>query len=105
MKTQFPKIEGMTWLSEEFPDLVIVKVLMENALLADMGLPCEDIDLDLHVDITMIVGIKDWYEKGSEIPAKDIVVVDFNGMSQLLLRIEKKELIKAWLFIKQYYKK
>lgn len=99
----FPEIKGVTWVSEKFPDIVIIKVLMENAQLADLGLPCEDIDLDLHVDITSIVGIKDWYEKGSETAAKDIVVVDFNGMAQCLIRIEKQELIKAWLFVKTFY--
>lgn len=102
-KIEFPKIKGLTWVSDKIPDLVVIKCLMENAQLADLGLPCDDIDLDLHVDLKSLVGMKDWYEKGSETPSPDITVVDFNGMAQLLLRIEKTELIKAWLFIKTYY--
>jgi len=99
----FPEIEGLTWVSDKFPDLVVIKVLMENAQLADLGLPCDDIDLDLHVDLRSIVGIKDWYEKGSETPSEDITVVDFNGMAQCLIRIKKAELLKAWIFIKTFY--
>jgi len=105
---KFPEIEGMTWLSEEFPDLVSIKVVMENraqALMDIPGLKPEETLLDQYVDLGLLAGVRDWYEKGADEPSETECQVDFNGINQMVFYIKKKDLLAAWMFYKQFYKK
>lgn len=107
MKTPFPEIKGITWLSDEFPDLVSIKVVMENRTIANLDIPgmkIPEMILDFYLDLTKLAGVKDWYEKGSDDPSETECCADFEGVNQMVITITKENLLKAWLFCKQYYK-
>lgn len=105
MKTEFPKIKGLKWVSDIYPDLVVIRIRLESVTHLDLGIPGfkpEQTEMDYHLDLSLLAGIRDWIERGSEEVSDIECLVDFNGMSQMALLIRKEDLIKAWIFYKDF---
>lgn len=100
---EFPKIKGIKWLSEDYPDLICIQIVMENRAQAEMGLDnVEECTIDMYLDLSKLAGIKDWYEKGEDDPSTTECCVDFEGVTQMVLVVTKENLLKAWLFYKNF---
>lgn len=101
----FPNIKGLQWLSNVCPDLVVIKVALENTAQSKLGIPGfkpDETITEYHLDMSRLAGIRNWYDKGCD-EASDIeCLVDFSGVNALVLMIEKEELIKAWMFYKNF---
>lgn len=105
MQTEFPKIRGLKWVSDTYPDLVIIRVALESTTHNDLGIPGfkpEQTIMDYHLDLSLLAGIRDWIERGCDTASETECLVDFNGMSQMALLIRKEDLIKAWVFYKDF---
>lgn len=103
--TNFPKIKGLEWVSENYPDLVIINVALESTAHVELGIRNfvpEQMVTTYHLDLSRLAGIRNWYEKGEDEASETECLADFSGVNSLVLTIEKKELIKAWMFYKKY---
>ena len=101
----FPKIKNMRWLSDEFPDLIVVKIVMQNRAQFEAGLEKPDEQLEnFYLDLSKLAGVKAWYEKGSETPSEKECLCDFTGIDQALLYITIEQMLEAWTFYKSYTK-
>ena len=102
---EFPKIKGLKWMSKDYPDLICIKIIMVNKTQYDLGIPelnSEETLVDIYLDLSRLACIKDWWEKDAEEPSKTECCVDFSGIPQMVLVITKEELLKAWIFYKNF---
>lgn len=107
MIDKFPKIEGIVWLSKQVPDLVCVKITLEDKKKESLGIPgldIEDIEVDQYFDLSKLCGIRDWYPTNMDSPAEDECLVDVDGIPSFALNISKEKLLEAWLFYKEFTK-
>lgn len=105
MESKFPKIKNMRWVSEDFPDLIVVKCLMENRVQAEFGVKDpEEILINFYLDLSKLAGVKPWYPKGSDEPSKTECLCDFMGIDQVILNITIEQMLEAWCFYKSYKK-
>jgi len=101
----FPDINGLQWVSDKYPDLVIIKITLENRLQAELDIPGfkpDETIVNNYLDLSGLAGIRPWYEKGSDLPSKNECIADFVGVTQMVLNISVKELLKAWIFYKNF---
>lgn len=97
----FPKIKNLTWLNDFYPDLVSIKITLE--LNDKLGIfPTKELESLQYLDMTQLCGIRRWYAQGEDEPSTTECIADINGIESLVLNIPKEELIKAWLFLKNY---
>lgn len=99
----FPKIKNMRWVSEVTPELIVVKVLMENRVQAQMGVkdPEEQL-LNFYLDLSKLAGVKPWIPKGQDVPSETECLCDFMGIEQVILNITIEQMLQAWTFYKEY---
>jgi len=102
----FPKIKNLIWLSENFPDLVSIKVTLEDKkkhLLDDIpGVEILDIEVDQYLDLSKLAGVRDWYPDGEDEPSPNECLVDVDGISTIVVNITKRDLLAAWIFYKTF---
>ncbi len=102
---EFPKIKNMRWVSEETPDLIIVKVVMQNRVQYESGVEKPDEQLEnFYLDLSKLAGVKPWYEKGSDKASETECLCDFMGIDQTVLYITIPQMMEAWLFYKTFKK-
>ena len=95
----------MRWVSQDTPDLIIIKVLMQNRLQWEMDIadPEEQL-IDFYLDLSKLAGVKPWYPKGSDEPSKTECLCDFVGIDQVILYITIDQIMEAWIFYKTFKK-
>lgn len=105
----FPKIKGLRWLCEDFPDLVAVDVtLVDNALksLEIDGMKIPEMPGKMYLDLSRLAGVRYWYPKDSDEPDEPddkACYVDIDGMDSFIGDISVKDLLEAWIFYKRFY--
>lgn len=100
----FPKIRGIKWLSTDCPDLVAVKVMLEDKVQRSLGIAGMKIDEivdDYYIDLSKLAGVRNWYPTEDDIPAKNECMVDIDGVSSFVASLSKEALLEAWLFYKK----
>ena len=101
----FPKIEGLRWLAEDFPDLVAIKITLVNRKLQDLDIPgmaIPETDGEMHVDLSKLAAVHHWYPKGEDEPSKGECSVDIEGVNGFIADISVENLIEAWIFYKRF---
>jgi hypothetical protein len=97
----FPVIPNLEWLNDEYPDIVSIKINLERLDPLGISDPIQVPALQ-YLDMTALIGVRRWHAKNEDRPSKTECIADFNGVDQLVLNITKEDLIKAWLFTKNY---
>lgn len=101
----FPKIPGIEWLCEDFPDLIAVDVTLVNRSRQEMDIPGMDlgeVPSKMYIDLTMLAGLNPWYPKGSDDPSETECSVDVNGISNFVANVKLEDFIQAWIFCKRF---
>lgn len=101
----FPEIKGITWMSEDSPDIISVPVTLEDTKMAKLGiegLDVPEIEVQQYIDISQLVGLRDWYAKETYKPAEGQCLIDVNGMIDFIANVSKKDMLAAWLFYKHF---
>lgn len=101
----FPKIKGLRWLSEDFPDLVAIDVTLEDRKIRDLGIEGMEIPQTsgiMYVDLSKLAGVHDWYPKDHDNPSETECSVDFDGINNFIADMSTKDLIEAWIFYKRF---
>lgn len=101
----FPKLDGIRWLSEDFPDLVALKVILVNRSLQEMDIPgmaLPETESEMMIDLSKLAGVSPWYPKGSDEPSDIECSVDVEGVSNFVANVRLKDLITAWNFYKTF---
>lgn len=102
----FPEIEGITWLSTDFPDIVIVKITLEDKRKQELDLPdldINDIEVDQYIDLSRVAGVRAWYPWMQEEPSKNECMLDVEGIVGFVANISIENMIKAWIIYKNFY--
>jgi len=101
----FPKIKGITWLSEGFPDLISIKIIMVDRKIQDLdikGMAVPEIEVDQYIDLSKLAGVREWYPPESEEPSLTECVVDVDGVDNFIGNLPIKNLLQAWIFYKHF---
>ena len=101
----FPKIKGIEWLCEDFPDLIAVDVTLVNRRVQEMDIPGmdpEETESKMYLDLTLLAGLNPWYPKGSDEPSETECSVDVNGISNFVANVKLEDFIEAWKFCKRF---
>ena len=102
----FPKIIGLTWLCEDFPDLVAIDItLVDNALknLEIEGMKIPEMPGKMYLDLSRLAGVRPWYPKDCDDPSEKECSIDIDGMDSFIGDINIKDLLEAWIFYKRFY--
>jgi hypothetical protein len=102
----FPKIKGLRWLCEDFPDLVAIEVTLVDRTLRDLeieGMAIPEQPGFMYIDLSKLAGVHDWYPKGSDEPSQKCCTVEVDGVDSFIGDISVKDLIEAWIFYKRFY--
>lgn len=99
----FPKIKGLKWLSDDCPDLIEVKTILLDKKQFEMDLPNgpDEIEASQYCDLSKLAGVRDFYPEMNEISNTECMV-DFSGMPSMIIKINKHDMLKAWLVYKQF---
>lgn len=106
--SKFPKIKGLKWLNEDFPDLVAIKVTLVDKKMYDMNLPgmkLPEINGVMNVDLSRLAAVAPWYPEGSDDFAENQCSIDVDGVSNFIGDMSTADLLQAWLFYKNYNRK
>ena len=102
----FPKIKGIKWLSDEFPDLIEVPITVVNRKQVEMDLPSgpEEIQVPQYCDLSRLAGVRDYFavDGDPEHPEENECMADFSGIPSMSVNVPKASLLKAWLVYKQF---
>lgn len=101
----FPKIKGIEWLCEDFPDLIAVDVTLVNRTIQEMDIPGmepPETESKMYIDLSLLAGLNPWYPKGSEEPSQTECAVDVNGISNFVANVKLEDFIQAWIFCKRF---
>jgi len=101
----FPKIKGLRWLCEDFPDLVSIDITLIDRKLKDLDIPGMSVSEtpgDMIVDLSKLSAIHHWYPEGSDEPSVKECSVDFEGVNGFIADITIKDLTEAWIFYKRF---
>lgn len=104
---EFPELEGIHWVSNENPDIIMVKTrAVETNIHDDILSNLDNIDstefeIDFYLDLTKILTIREYFLNKNETSDKECIV-DFGGDSSYILDVNTFELLKAWEFCKKW---
>lgn len=102
---KFPEIEGITWVSDVVPDLVILGITLEDKRKQELdipGLQIDDIPGEQYLDLTKLAGARHVYNHEGEI-RKGESLVDVDGIVGFLAKVDIDDLVKAWIFCKEFH--
>lgn len=101
----FPKIKGIRWLSEDFPDLVAIDVMLVDKSLENLdiaGFEAPQIKSEIKVDLSKLAAVSYWYPRGQDEPSETECSVDVEGVNGFVANVPVKNLVEAWLFCKKF---
>jgi hypothetical protein len=101
----FPKIKGIKWMSEDFPDIITVDVNLVNRAMQEMDIPGVELPETpsvMYIDLSLLAGLNPWYPKGSEEPSETECSVDVNGISNFVANVKLEHMLEAWIFYKRF---
>lgn len=101
----FPKIKGLRWLCEDFPDLVAIDVTLVNRSIEELdipGLKSPETSSEMRIDISKLAAINEWYPKGSDEPSETECSVEIEGVNSFVADMTVKDLTEAWIFYKRF---
>ena len=101
----FPKIKGLKWLSDQFPDLVTIDVTLLSRTIQELDIPgmaIPETPSVMYIDLSKLAGVNPWYPKGADDPSETECSVDVNGIANFVADIRLENLVEAWLFYKQF---
>lgn len=101
---KFPEIEGIQWVSDKTPDLVIIGITLEDKKKQDLDIPGLDVDdilADQYIDLDKLAGVRSTYNEEGEMK-KGECFVDVEGVIGFIARIDTDKLIEAWKFFKEF---
>lgn len=103
--SKFPKIKGLRWLCEDFPDLVAVEVSLIDKVIQAMDIPgmeVPEIKSEMNIDLSKIAAVSVWYSEGAELPSETECRVDIDGVASFIADMTVKDLTEAWIFYKYF---
>ena len=101
----FPKIKGLRWLSEDFPDLIAIDITLEDRKIKDLGIEGMKIPQqpgELYIDLSQLAGVRPFYLEGSDDPSDVECTLDIDGMDSFIADISIKNILEAWVFYKRF---
>lgn len=101
----FPKIKGIKWMSEDFPDIVGVNVTLVNRSMQEMDIPgmaLPETPSVMYIDLSLLAGLNPWYPKGADEPSETECSVDVNGCANFIADVKLEDMIEAWIFCKRF---
>lgn len=102
--SKFPKIKGLTWLTEDFPDLVAIDVTLVDKKLHNLGIDNLSETKDVvNIDLSKLVTVSTWYPEGSDDAAENQCSVDLAGIETIVADIRVDDLLAAWIFYKRFH--
>lgn len=101
----FPKIKGLRWLCEDFPDLVAISVTLVNRSIQALDIPgmiIPETPGEVISDLSKLSAIHEWYPKGSDDPSLISCSVDIEGVDNFIADVTVKDMLEAWIFYKRF---
>jgi len=101
----FPKIKGLRWIADDFPDLVAIEVTLINRSLNDLGI--EGLELpetyaEILVDLSKLAAVSPFYPKGEDEPSPIECSIDIDGVDNFVGNMSVRGLLEAWVFYKRF---
>ena len=101
----FPKIKGLRWVNDDFPDLVALEVTLVDRSLQEMaieGMALPEQPGVVYIDLSKLASVTPWYPKGSDDPSPIACAVEVEGVDRFIANISVKDLLEAWIFYKRF---
>lgn len=98
----YPKIKGIKWPYEDLPELVTIRLVLENSEQKKLGIKPEETLSTTLIDLSQLVAVRDYWEKGDPVfPSEKECVCEFNGVNTDVYYVNKENIIQAWVFYKR----
>jgi len=99
----YPKLKGITWPYKDLPELIQLRLILENSEQRALGIENPDETLsECLVDISTLISIEPYYpESDSDEPSSSECIADFQGKVVHVFYVKRENLIAAWLFYKR----
>ena len=104
-----PKIEGITWVDKDIPEIISVPISLEDKKLAQMKveLGLDNIDISFikveqFIDLSKLAGLRHYYSKSHEEHNPNECLVDVEGMFDFVADIPRDNLLEAWIYYKRW---
>jgi hypothetical protein len=99
---EFPELDGIHWVSNDNPDIVMVKTRAIETNLIDIGIDTEnEFEIDFYLDLSKISAVREYFVNVNQASDKECVV-DFGGDSTYVIDVNIIELLRAWEFCKKW---
>lgn len=99
----FPKIDGITWMDESYPDIISIRVTLVDRIARDLDLKIKPTMPDIvYIDLSKLAGVKYWYPEGSDEPHPTESSVDVDGVDNFIADVSVKNMLEAWIFYKRF---
>lgn len=103
--SNFPKIKGLKWLYDDYPDLVAIDVVYINRKMSDLGIKGLEIPEQperMYVDLSQLSAISPWFPDGQDEPSETECSVDISGVNNFIANVNREKLLEAWIFCKRF---
>lgn len=102
---EFPKIKGIKWVSESFPDLIALDITLLDRKINDLGIEGMKV-LEIaslqYIDLSKLAGIREFYPDNMYEPSSTECSVDIDGIANFIANVSVKDMKEAWVFYKTF---
>lgn len=101
----FPKLKGIKWMCEDFPDVIAVDVTLVNRKMQEMDIPgmaIPETSSVMYIDLSKLAALNPWYPAGSDDPSETECSIDVEGVTNFIGDVNIEDMMKAWLFYKRF---